>query len=182
MKKIKLFFALFAMLALGVTNAWGAWEKATSIAAGDVVLLVCESKSMELSSITTYGVGVAYTTTPTGVYELTIEEGASTGTVSFKNGSTYLNWSSKNTLSTSETKNANSSWTVTFDEDNAIILNVSDNTRKLQWNASSPRFACYTSTQTAVQLYKKVESTGSTEPVVSLLPKFIYFWCSLFAG
>ncbi len=168
MKKIKLFFALFAMLALGVTNAWGAWEKATSIAAGDVVLLVCESKSMELSSITTYVVGVAYTTTPTGVYELTIEEGASTGTVSFKNGSTYLNWSSKNTLSTSETKNANSSWTVTFDEDNAIILNVSDNTRKLQWNASSPRFACYTSTQTAVQLYKKVESTGSTEPVVSV--------------
>ena len=38
-----------------------------------------------------------------------------------------------------------------------------------------------TSTGKALNLYKKVED-GSTEPVVSLLPKFIYFWCSLFSG
>ena len=65
MKHLKLFFALFAMLALGVGNAWAqtvTWEKATSIAAGDVVALVCESKKMELSGISTtstkYGTGV----------------------------------------------------------------------------------------------------------------------------
>ena len=71
MKHVKLFFALFAMLALGVTNAWAqtvTWEKATSIAAGDVVVLVCESKTMELSGISTtstkYGIGETYTSTP----------------------------------------------------------------------------------------------------------------------
>ncbi len=172
MKKLKLFFALFAMLALGVGNAWGqtvTWEKATSIAAGDVVALVCETKKMELNGISTtstkYGIGVAYSSTPAGAYELTVEEGSSAGTFSFKNGTTYLYWNSGNSLATNATKSANTSWKVTISNGNATILNAKDNSRKLVWNASSPRFACYTSDQTAVQLYKKVESS-STEPAI----------------
>ena len=176
MKKFKLFFALFAMLTLGVTNAWAqtvTWEKATSIAAGDVVALVCESKKMELSSISTtstkYGIGTAYTSTPAGLYELTVEEGSSTGTFSFKKGTTYLYWTSGNSLATNATKSANTSWAVTFSNGNATILNAKDNSRKLVWNASSPRFACYTSAQTAVQLYKKVISEESGDVIVKTL-------------
>lgn len=168
MKKIT-FFLSCMLLTLGVTNAWAAYEKATSIAVGDVVVLVNEDASKELNGFSTsntvYGLGEAYTTAPAGLYKLTVEEGASAGTVAFKNGSTYLNWSSGNSLTASDTKTENSSWTVTFEEGNAIILNVADNARKLQWNASSPRFACYTSVQTAVQLYKEVESTGGEDPV-----------------
>ena len=176
MKKVKLFFALFAMLALGVTNAWAqtvTWEKATSIAAGDVVVLVCESKTMELSGISTtstkYGTGETYTSTPAGKYELTVEEGSSSGTFSFKNGSDYLYWSSGNSLNKTTTKNENASWKVTFSSGDATILNAQDNTRKLQWNASSPRFACYTGAQTAVQLYKKVISDEPADVIVKTL-------------
>ena len=182
MKKLKLFFALFAMLALGVGNAWAqtvTWEKATSIAVGDVVALVCESKKMELSSFSSnYGVGTAYTSTPTGLYELTVESGSSTGTFSFKKGTTYLYWTSGNSLATNATKNANTSWTVTFSNGNATILNAKDNSRKLQWNASSPRFACYTSNQTAVQLYKKVTSDDiivKTLKSIEVTPKTINY-------
>ena len=54
MKHLKLFFALFAMLALGVGNAWGAalgdgYEKVTdisSLATGDKVVLYCDEASV----------------------------------------------------------------------------------------------------------------------------------------
>ena len=67
-KTIRLLLVMFLTLTV-TTNVWGAtWEKATSIAAGDVVLLVCESKKMELSGIyttsTKYGIGVAYNPRP----------------------------------------------------------------------------------------------------------------------
>ena len=147
------------------TEVWAqTWQKATSIAAGDVVLLVCESKKMELSGVNTYGSGTAYSTSPAGLYELTVEAGSSSGTFSLKNGNNYLYWNSGNSLATSTSKTTNSSWKITFNSGNLTILNAKDNTRKLQWNASSPRFACYTSSQTAVQLYKKV----STDPCASL--------------
>ncbi len=160
---LRLLLVMFLTLTVSA-EVWGAtWEKATSIAAGDVVLLVCESKKMELSSISTtstkYGIGVAYSETPAGTYELTVEAGSSSGTFSFKcpNGQ-YLYWTSGNTLATNATKSANTSWKVTFNQGTLTIVNAKDNSRKLQWNASSPRFACYTTSQTAVQLYKKVIS------------------------
>lgn len=155
-KTIRLLLVMFLTLTVSA-NAWSAtWEKATSIAAGDVVLLVCESKKMELSGVNSYGSGTAYSTSPAGLYELTVEAGSSSGTFSLKNGNNYLYWTSGNSLATSTSKTANSSWKITFNSGNLTILNAKDNTRKLQWNASSPRFACYTSSQTAVQLYKKV--------------------------
>lgn len=174
-KTIRLLLVMFLTLTV-TTNAWGAtWEKATSIAAGDVVLLVCESKKMELSSISTtstkYGIGVAYTTSPAGAYELTVEAGNSSGTYSLKNGSNYLYWSSGNSLATNTTKSANTSWSITFNNGNATIKNATDATRIIGWNASSPRFACYTSSQTAVQLYKKVTAVQTVAVTgVSLNP------------
>ena len=170
MKNFQLFFVLLTSLSYFGNHAFGAtWEKAKSIAAGDVVALVCESKSMELSGISTtstkYGIGVAYETTPAGAYALTVEAGSTSGTYSFKcpNGQ-YLYWTSGNSLATNATKSANTSWKVTFSGETLTIVNAKDNTRTLGWNASSPRFACYTTNQTAVQLYKKVESTGGETP------------------
>ena len=156
--RLRLLLVMFLTLTANV-SAWSAtWEKATSIAAGDVVLLVCESKKMELSDVNSYGSGTAYSTSPAGLYELTVEAGSSSGTFSLKNGNNYLYWNSGNSLATNATKSANTSWKVTFSNGNATISNAKDNSRKLQWNASSPRFACYTTSQTAVQLYKKVMS------------------------
>lgn len=157
------------MAVLSIGQVWGAtYEKATSIAAGDVVLLVYETGKYELNGISTtntkYGLGASYTTTPAGVYELTVEAGSSAGTFAFKNGSNYLTWTSGNSLNKATSKSNNTSWTVSFSGGNATIANAADDSRTIRWNNNSGqyRFACYTSGQQAVQLYKKSTGGSST--------------------
>ncbi len=171
MKKIVAILAVALMLCsilpLSVMAA-DTYELATSLNVGDTVVLAYKNSKMELSGISTtstkYGTGVAYTTAPTGAYALIVEEGYTSGTYSFKcpNGQ-YLYWTSGNSLNTYATKNANTSWKVSFSGDNAVITNAKDSSRKIQWNTSSPRFACYTGSQSAVQLYKL---SGGEEPPV----------------
>ena len=170
MKKI-LSILLVALLLVGMlpmnalhTHAADTLVKATSIAVGDKVVFVCESKTMEMSSVgSSYGNGTAYTGTPKGTMVFDVVAGSASGSFAFKNGSKYLSWSGKNVLyHTATSVNANASWKVTFTSGNAKIANVADSTRVLQWNASAPRFACYTSSQTAIQLYKVQASAACT--------------------
>ncbi len=64
--------------------------------------------------------------------------------------SDYLYYTgSNNNISRSNEFDAKSKWTVSTNQ----IVNVSITSRKLQYNRSSPRFACYTGTQTDVTLY-----------------------------
>ena len=170
MKKI-LSILLVALLLIGMlpmnalhTHAADTLVKATSIAVGDKVVFVCESKTMEMSSVgSSYGNGTAYTGTPKGTMVFDVVAGSASGSFAFKNGSKYLSWSGKNVLyHTATSVNANASWKVTFTSGNAKIANVADSTRVLQWNASAPRFACYTSSQTAIQLYKVQASAACT--------------------
>ena len=97
----------------------------------------------------------------TDMVTFTLKEGSASGKYAFKNGDNYLTWSNGNTLDNDDEVNANSSWTITIGEEDdiATIANVADNTRKLQYNAQNPRFACYTSAQKAVQLFKKAKNT-----------------------
>ncbi len=130
------------------------WQKATSIEVGDTIVIVCESKKMELVSIADYGTGKAYTDTPNATYNLTVVAGSTSGTYAFKDSNgKYLSWSSGNSLKLSSTLDSSTSWNVTFSNGNALITNAKDSSRKLQWNASSPRFACYTSSQTAIAIF-----------------------------
>ncbi len=138
------------------------WEVATSISAGDVMVLAVDNGTVakELSGIsgtaTPYGTCADYTGTPAGTFALEVEAGSESGTFSFKSSGGYLSWSEGNSLTVSATKDKNSSWTVTFPEGVPTITNASDITRTLKYNSSNPRFACYTSAQTAVTLWKKV--------------------------
>ncbi len=144
------------------------WELLTNdIKVGDLVVFVYEEGKMELSSFsdtnTVYGIGTEYTTSPTGTMVFEVVEGFGDGTFAFKNAENYLNWSSGNSLSTSTTLDANSSWKVSVDgEGIATVLNASDNTRKLQWNSSDPRFACYTSSQKPISIYVKASKVTCT--------------------
>lgn len=61
--------------------------------------------------------------------------------------------SDNNNLHVESSLSKNSSWNISFEEGDAVIKSVSFNTRTIQYNNSSPRFATYTSSQTAVQLY-----------------------------
>ena len=150
--------AVFAKVSEGAAS----WTKVTnSISAGDIIVLVNETASKELTSIgdingTSCGKTSAYSTTPTGTFPLTVETGNGGNGFSFKNGSNYLSWSSGNSLITSTTINNASSWTINNPSNgNYTFSNIGDNTRKLQYNSGSPRFCCYTSSQQAFQIYKR---------------------------
>lgn len=142
----------------------------TSIEIGDIVYLVNESAAKEFSGISEkdkdYGTVADYTGTINRLVPLEVVAGATEGTYALKSGDSYLSLnSSGNALHTRTDVNNNSSWTITFDGNNAIIKNVAYPTRQLQYNAGSPRFACYTSTQQPVQLYESEVTPGVGDPV-----------------
>lgn len=85
--------------------------------------------------------------------ELTL--GKSGDDYTFYDGANYLAWTSGNTLTNETSVTDNSTWTITISEGVTTIANKDDNTRKLQYNSSSPRFAAYTSAQKAVSIYKR---------------------------
>lgn len=149
------------------------WEKATEIAVGEVVVLAVDNGSVtkELSTVTTSGTTIGqvvdYETTPAGVYPLTVVAGSEEGSVAFQNSEgAYLAWSSGNSLKTSETLDAAASWTVVYTDGKWNINNAGTSERKLQYNAGSPRFACYTSKQTLVDLWKQVEAGALAKPLL----------------
>ena len=75
----------------------------------------------------------------------------------------YLAWSSGNT-STEQTSSYN--WSISITSKGTVISASSDNTRMLQYNPDSPRFACYIakSAQKPVVLYKKTGGSDITPP------------------
>ena len=166
------YYAVFAEESTsGSGSGSGETAKATSIAVGDVVYLVYEDGSYELSGISTtstkYGIGTSYETTPAGLYPLTVVAGNVEGSVAFKrDNNVYLNLGgNSNSLSTASSVTNNSSWTVSFSSGNAIITNVATNTRTIRWNKNSgqERFACYENNgQQPVQLYKAGGGGGGT--------------------
>ncbi len=62
---------------------------------------------------------------------------------------------------------ANERWNITYASDLFSITNIALNTRILQYNSSSPRFACYTSAQQKLLLYKKSSSVNQAVIAVS---------------
>ena len=174
-------YSFVALLAMVFGNSYAAWEKATSIAVGDVIVIAVDAGSdhKELTGFTTtgtiYGQVADFTGTPAGTYPLTVEAGSTDGTFAFKNGSNYLCVvNGKNSLSTSESKDALSSWTVTFNEGvPTIMANDGTDNRYIRYNTSSPRFACYKSGQTDVTLWKQVASGSVAAPVLTSATSFI---------
>lgn len=138
-------------------------------------LMVCDSKKMVLSSISTtstkYGVGTAVTITDSKIeatetlasYQVVLSPGATSGSYLMKFKGSYLYWNSGNSLATNANNNTNTNWIISVSSGNATIKNCMDNTRVIGWNASSPRFACYTSSQTAIQLYKLEDGNAGGE-------------------
>ena len=173
----RVLWLMIPLLTLFTTNAWGdTFTKATSIAAGDVVIFVSEYATVELTSVsstsTVYGIGTSYSTTPAGTWQFTVEEGNSDGTFSFKNSNDdYLYWTSGNSLNVNDTKQDKTSWTIDFDgSGNATIANANSSSRIIWWNETSTRFACYTDKSEGnnnntyfryVQIYKKASSCAN---------------------
>lgn len=130
-------------------------------------LLVCDTKGKAFSAFSTtstiYGLGgdvdVAdskiVSTATTDAYQIVVSKATVTdGAYVIKFGDKFFNWSSGNSLNGVDAESVNANWKLSVDSGNTVITNAKDETRTLRWNSSSPRFACYTSGQTAVQLYK----------------------------
>lgn len=80
------------------------------------------------------------------------------------NGSGFLGWTGQNNLIAAATaSNDNYEWQISCSNGTVTIVNAHDAERKLQYNSNNPRFACYTSTQTSISLYK-LEETSTPEP------------------
>ena len=153
----------------------GGWTKvgAGELAVGDkVVFVYAGATNKEMTGVASnLGTATSITTIPddiTGVYVLTVEAGNGGSGYSFKNGSNYLSYSgSNNNLYTSTEKNNNSSWTISTSTDgNYKFANVGTTSRILQYNSGQPRWACYTSSQSAFQIYKQ-SGGGDAEYITS---------------
>ena len=113
----------------------------------------------------------------TQAVELTLGEGTmdvlghATWTFEINGSGSYILWDSGNSLDAitgdGATGAVGAQWLVSETEDGIVLLNKSDNARKLQYNASSPRFACYTSNQQPAVLY--VEYVPADEEGITML-------------
>lgn len=93
--------------------------------------------------------------------EIVIAKSANGYTIYHKNSSKYFGYGgSNNELNFYDAvSDKKQEWTIT---EVAVIKNVEYSSRVLQYNGSSPRFACYTTDQTATDLYKRIQGGGAT--------------------
>ena len=175
-------YSFVALMAMLFGNSYAAWEKATSIAVGDVIVIAVDNgtvtkelKGIGMAGSNSIGEAEDYTgSTPAGLYPLSVVAGSQSGSFAFKNDDNYLSWTSGNTLTTSTEINDNSSWTVTFNDGVPTINNVQTAVRDLSYNANTPRFACYGNTnQTRVTLWKQLASGSVAAPVLTSATSFI---------
>lgn len=72
--------------------------------------------------------------------------------------SKYVGWVSGNSATAEDTPADSNRWSFTYSGSNFEVKNNVSSSRKLSYNASSPRFAAYTGSQQDLQLYKLVPS------------------------
>ncbi|MBQ7448437.1 MAG: hypothetical protein IJS73_01395 [Paludibacteraceae bacterium] len=173
MKKLFFFFALAVMSAM----VWGAKYTLVSslddLQSGDKIVIACQKKGVvagalngtNMPSVSATFADDLLTLTTTEAYEYTILGGGTNWVISFEDG--YIGCTSaKNSLTTDNTADKYSSnWVVEeLSEGDIKYLCKSNNYENtyLQYNSSAKYFSNYASKQTAIQFYKKVETTAPT--------------------
>ena len=150
----------------GEAGGWNLVTDKSTLETGNIVTIVCPTKNVAINKKSgSYFTHISIENNSfDGALKLTLTKN-SDETYSFYSAAdeAYLALtSSANALHTNTSINTNSSWSVTIEGGSTTILNKEFNTRKLQYNSGSPRFACYTSAQTAVALYKYTEGEALT--------------------
>ncbi len=147
--------------------------KNSDLQIGEGYILVCETKGMAMGkSEGNYRAGVAVTVSGEQIatkvnlegFPVLFTLGGAADAYTLKlSDNEYLGLNSnKNNLHTNVDGTAdNAKWSISISGGNAIVANNAYPNRSIQWNASAPRFATYSSSQTAVQLYRMdSEATG----------------------
>ena len=168
-------------LSVGAANTYVKVTSADQLEAGKKYILVNEANSAALGTINSSG------STPfgskvdvplsngvvdiegTATVELTLGVYGDYWTFDMNGQGSYLVWTSGNSLNTATNVGVtNTEWSASTTDDGVVLTNVADNTRKLQYNQGSPRFACYTSTQKPAVLY--VQDAAAVTVAAPTLP------------
>ena len=140
-------------------GTWTLVTDASTLNAGDTIVIACNSKQKVAGSLSgKYLTSVDCTTfssdkktietLPSDAAQFVLDGGA--GNWTMKAGSTNISWNGSDLNSSSTNK-----WTISVTSAGvASIAATSNASNKIQYNSSSPRFKTYTSSQTAIQIYK----------------------------
>ena len=150
------FYALYSY-SVGGSTGWNVVTDIATLANNSTVTIVAPSKNVAIGTFSSkYFTSVSMAECS----ELALIKNTD-GTYSFKTGDKYLALTAKdNVLYTNTAINDQSKWNISISNDVATITSVAYTDRTLQYNASNPRFACYTSKQTDVAIYAL--GTGTT--------------------
>ena len=186
---MKKFLSLFALalltMSVGAANTYVKVTNLDQMEEGKKYILVNEEASVAMGELNTSGSNNFGTTVDitmvngvididgTAVVELTTvgrsQDEFGKPTFNFRMGedSKYIAWISGNSLtSINAPGSTNSQWLPTLTDDGVILKNRENNDRILQYNASAPRFAAYTSTQKPAVLY--IQSVPEEEGITTL--------------
>lgn len=161
----------------GQSNLFRRVTSKDQLIAGREYLIVCESNDVALGAQGNDIRGYSKVSISNGVIDTEVGGngqpfalilGGSEGKWTFYDyvGKVYLSLnSSANKLHTSEAAgSSNALWTITINNGSAIISCNAYSTRSIQYNSGSPRFACYTGSQQAVQLYLRDKVEPQPQP------------------
>ena len=177
---------LFLLLCVvGMGNAWGEEYKlitsTSELVAGEkyIIASMADGSGFVMTNYESGGnnwKAVAATTTSStitfqnGMATLTLGESSNAWT--FHNGTYYMDataTTSSNHLKGSSDVDKYNKFSISFSNDAAVITCTGKNSRNiLRYNTTSKLFACYSSGQASVYLYKKVEESGSTSTITGL--------------
>ena len=177
---------LFLLLCVvGLGNAWGEEYKlitsTSELVAGEkyIIASMADGSGFVMTNYESGGnnwKAVAATTTSStitfqnGMATLTL--GGSSNAWTFHNGTYYMDataTTSSNYLKGSSDVDKYNKFSISFSNDAAVITCTGKNSRNiLRYNTTSKLFACYSSGQASVYLYKKVEESGSTSTITGL--------------
>lgn len=175
----------------GEGNVYQLVNSTDDLEEGAGYIIVCKDKndamaehsgtSRNTASVTINN-GVITTTVNTSgkPYELTLGKTSGNYTFYDATGKVYLAHSSGNSISTATSATSKGAqWTITFSGNNATITNTTTSSI-IKHNSSSSIFRCYSSGQTAVQLYKRQPvstsvTTEATFPIDKAKPNTIIY-------
>lgn len=180
----KTFLSLFtAMIAFGFTNAQ-TFKRATSVAAGDTIIIVNKTAGMALANdagnyrnraaISIEADGSIILNSVSTVERLLVESTDGGFLLKSSTGYIYAEGKDKNNLKTQAT--ATGKWSITInsgDDADVIVDNAKTDRNHLRYNTNSgqERFSCYgegSSVQDLVSVYKKVSGSSTPEGEIEL--------------
>ncbi len=184
MKKLKLFFALFAMLALGVTNAWGAETlvkvSSADLVDGDYLITATKDGSEYYLTAATFNAGEStaakletdyshvwsFTKQSDGTWLVKLSTGEELGVTNTNNGVVCSMTGGKPFTISATASGETTVYMVASDGTNNRYLTLY---KTSNWRCYKTTANATTDQVRAIQLYKVTSSGGSTEPVVKTL-------------